>query len=72
MRLIDNWKRAHRMLSVQAMALAVAIQGVWPTIPDDLKASLPPYLVHWVSIALLVAGIVGRLVSQDSTTEPPK
>ena len=66
MKLIDNWKSAHRMLSVQAMALTAAILGAWPMIPEDLKAALPPHLVHWVSITLLVFGIAGRLVSQDS------
>lgn len=67
MKLIDNWNKAHRMLSVQAMALAAAIQGAWPAVPEDLKATLPPSLVHWVSVALLVAGILGRLVDQGST-----
>lgn len=67
MKLIDNWKRAHRMLSVQAMGLAAAIQGAWPAIPEDLKASIPPAMVHWVSVALLAAGIAGRMVQQDST-----
>ena len=64
MKLIDEWKRAYRMFSVQAMAMALAIQAAWPTIPDDLKALLPPHLVHWVSIVLLVAGIAGRMVKQ--------
>ena len=64
MKLIPNWRRSWRMFSVQAMALAAAIQGAWPLMPDDLKATLPPMLVHWVSIALLAAGIVGRLVDQ--------
>lgn len=59
----------HRAFSVQAMAIAAAIQGVWPTIPDDLKATLPHNLVHIVSIVLLVAGIVGRLVDQGSITK---
>ena len=67
MKLIDNWKLAHRMFSVQAMGLAAAIQGAWPMIPDDLRAALPPHVSHWVSLALLVAGILGRLVQQDST-----
>lgn len=70
MQLVPNWKRLHRAFSVQAMALAAAIQGAWPTIPDDLKAVLPHGIVHWVSVALLVAGIVGRLVDQGSITEP--
>jgi hypothetical protein len=66
MKLINEWKRAYRMLSVQAMTLALAIQGVWPEIPAEMKASLPQHLVHWVSMALLLAGIFGRLVKQES------
>lgn len=71
MKLINEWRRAYRMLSVQAMALALAIQGAWPSIPDDLKAQLPAEAVHWVSIALLVAGILGRLVKQESVNPDP-
>lgn len=67
-RLIPQWRRAWRMFSIQAMTLAAAIQGAWPTIPDDMKATLPPTLVHWVSLALLVAGIAGRLVDQPKVT----
>lgn len=66
MKLIDEWKKAYRMLSVQAMGLALAVQGAWPTMPEDLKARLPSHLVYWVSALLLVAGIVGRLVRQDA------
>lgn len=69
MRLIENWHRMHRAFSVQAMAIAAAIQATWPSIPDDLKATLPHNLVHFVSIVLLVAGIVGRLVDQGSITK---
>ena len=68
-RLVSNWKKAPRMFSVQAMALAAAIQGAWPLIPDDLKAALPPTVVHWVSVALLVAGIAGRLIQQPKTRD---
>ena len=71
MKLIDNWKKAPRMLSVQAMALAAAIQGTWPSVPDDLKAHVPPFLVHWVSVVLLVAGILGRLLQQQALQPPP-
>jgi hypothetical protein len=70
MKFVENASRMHRTFSVQAMALAAAIQGVWPSIPDDLKATLPHNLVHWVSIVLLVAGIFGRMVDQGSITEP--
>lgn len=70
MRLVENWRRLHRAFSVQAMALAAAIQGAWPSVPDDLKQVLPHNLVHWVSIALLVAGIAGRMVDQGPITDP--
>lgn len=63
-RLVYNWRQCWRMISMQCMTLAAAIQGAWPTIPDDLKASLPANVVHWVSLALLVTGIIGRLVHQ--------
>ena len=69
MQLIPNWKKAWRMFSVQAMTLATAIQATWPMVPEDMKATLPPQLVHWVSVALLVAGILGRLVTQPKVQE---
>ncbi len=69
-RLVDNWKRAHRMISVQLCAIAGAINGAWPAIPQDLKDALPHDIVHYVSIALLVAAVAGRLIDQGSVTEP--
>ena len=64
MRLIDDWKRAWKFLSVQAMALVVVIQGAWAGIPDDLKLNFPKWAVTALSIGLLVFGISGRLVKQ--------
>lgn len=69
MKLVDNWRRLHRAFSVQAMAIAAAIQATWPSIPEDLKATLPHHLVNIVSVVLLVAGIVGRMVDQGSITK---
>jgi hypothetical protein len=70
MRLVENWRRAHRFISVQLMALTAALQGVWPSIPQDLKDALPHGLVNWVSIVLLGAAVLGRLLDQGSVTEP--
>jgi len=69
MRMIENWRKAYRMLSVQAMALATAIQGTWMTIPDDMKASIPVQAVHWITMGLLAFGIFGRLVDQPKVHE---
>ena len=72
MKLIPEWRSAHRMLSVQAMTLAAAIQTAWPLIPDDLRAALPPVVPHVVSIVLLLAGIAGRLLQQGIANPPDK
>lgn len=67
MKLIANWKKAWRMLSVQAMALAGAVQGAWMFIPDDMRSSIPANVVQGLTIALLVLGVAGRLVDQPKT-----
>lgn len=65
MKPIPNWKQCWRMLSVQAMTLAGALQGAWIFIPEDMKASIPGSVVQWVTLALLGLGVVGRLVKQE-------
>jgi hypothetical protein len=70
LQLIENAGKWWRMFSVQAMGIAMALQGAWATVPDDLKAPLPPTLVNWVSIGLLLFGIVGRLVQQPAVSQP--
>jgi len=69
MKLIENWRKSWRMLSVQAMTAAAAIQGAWASVPEDMKASIPPGLVHWVTLSLLVLGIAGRLVDQPKVKQ---
>lgn len=64
MRLVDDFKSAWRWFSVQAMALAIAVQGAWEVLPPDMKAGIPPKLVTYVTLGLLVLGVAGRLVKQ--------
>lgn len=70
MNLIEDWKAAHKWFSMQSMALVVALQTTWVSIPDDLRASVPPALVSVITIALIGFGMVGRLVNQ-APKEPP-
>lgn len=62
--LVEDWRKAWRWFSVNAMILAAAIQGAWLQIPDDMKSSIPPQLVQYATIALLIFGVVGRLIQQ--------
>jgi hypothetical protein len=62
--LVEDWKRAWRWFSVQAMAAAAVVQAAWAALPDDLKVHLPEWLAVALSLALLLAGIAGRLLRQ--------
>lgn len=49
---------------MQAMLLAGALQGGWQALPGDLKSNVPDGLVAMLTMVILVAGVVGRLVDQ--------
>ena len=70
MKLVDNWRKAHHWLSVQAMVLAGALQAAWIAIPDGLKETLPKWVPHALTGVLLAAGIIGRLVDQSPDANP--
>jgi len=67
-KLIPEWKRSLRMFSVQAMVLAGAIQGAWVALPPEMKASVSDDWMRYITIALMVAGVVGRLVVQPTVS----
>lgn len=56
------------MVSMQAMALALAVQGAWVALPREMIDSIPDAWVRLITISLLVLGIVGRLVVQPKLT----
>lgn len=62
--LVDNAGSAWKWLSVQAMALAGAVQATWLALPDEFKTTIPANYVQYLTFALLVLGIGGRLVKQ--------
>lgn len=66
MKLIPQWKRCLRMFSVQAMILAGAVQGAWASLPDEMKATVSDDWLRYGTIALMVLGVIGRLVAQSS------
>lgn len=66
MTFVENAKESWKWFSMQAMTLAGALQGTWVAIPQDLKDNVPTNLVHWLTLGLVFAGIVGRLVKQDA------
>lgn len=66
MKLVEDWKQAWKWISTNCMMLAAAIQGAWVYIPQDLRSSLPEWGISITTIALLIFGIAGRLIKQES------
>jgi hypothetical protein len=69
--LIPNWRKAFRMFSIQAMSAAILVQSVWGTLDSDMRASIPVWCVRALTVALLLLGIVGRLVDQPKVQHAP-
>jgi hypothetical protein len=63
-RLIPDWKRAHKFLSVQLTALNGAAVAAWASVPDDWRAAIPHPLVIGAGIFMFVATIVVRMIDQ--------
>lgn len=63
-KLIANWRKAWRMLSVQIPAINAAFIATWAALPQKFQDAYPlPWALGTV-LVLLVLGVVGRLVKQ--------
>jgi len=68
-KMVHNWRRGHRMLSVQLAALGATLSFAWLALPEDAKAGVLASLhIEPTSVSLMtfVAIILGRLVSQPA------
>lgn len=72
MKFVDNAKSWYKMFSVQAQIAAGSLLGSWSLIPEDLKQNIPSNVVIGVAITLLVLGVIGRLIKQESVNDPAK
>ena len=62
MKFVDNWKKAWRWMSMQFIALA----ALWESIPLEAKAVLEPSTQSWITLGLLVAAGLGRMIDQGT------
>lgn len=73
MRLVKDWKRAHRWYSTQMQALAASLLAAWALVPSNLLDAVPDNVKKWVVVAIIVTGVIGRLVDQEPhAPSPPK
>jgi hypothetical protein len=69
MKLIDEWKKAHRYWSVQIAAVAAALMGAWEILPSDLRASMPH--VQKVAAAMFIIVAASRYFAQPKIEKKP-
>lgn len=66
MKLVPNWRKARKWLSIQIPAINIAFLGTWAVLPQKFQDALPVWAVVAIAVALLVLGMVGRLIQQES------
>ena len=57
MKLITEWRKAHKFSSMQLMAIAAGVEAV--------NGALDGIIPAWVSVGLIVLAMCARLVAQD-------
>jgi hypothetical protein len=62
MKLVPNWQKSWKWLSVQLIAVA----ALWESIPLEAKAVLDPSTQSWITLGLLVAAGIGRMIDQGT------
>jgi len=79
MKLIENWKQAWKLKSVQVGAISAFFYAlilfseqflnVWAVIPQELKNKIPENVAEWVGIFVGVAMVLARLKKQPELHE---
>ena len=57
MKLIENWRKAHKLSSMQLMAIAAGVEAV--------NGVLDGVIPSWVSVSLILLAMAARLIAQD-------
>lgn len=72
MKLVPEARNWWRMFSVQSMIAAGAIQSAWIALPVELQQNIPDSWVRIATVAIIVLGVIGRLVDQPKVHEDAK
>jgi hypothetical protein len=64
MRLTEDWKDAWKWFSVQLPIVNTAFLATWAVLPAKFQDILPVGVVIGIAVALLIAGVVGRVINQ--------
>ncbi len=66
MKLVPNARKAWRWFSMQLLTVTAALQVAWETLPPDALAVIPTDWRGYITLGLILAAMVGRLIDQGS------
>ena len=64
MKLVPDAKNAWRWYSQRMMAIAAVLPFAWAQMPSDLRDRVPESMVPYLVAAVLIAGMIGRIIDQ--------
>ena len=70
MKLVPNAASAPRWLSMQILTIVAALQVAWETLPPDALAVIPVDWRGYITLGLVLAAMIGRLIDQGTATKP--
>lgn len=79
MKLIDDWKNAWKLWSVQLNIFTIIILAIlndlpshiiasWSLLPEEFKSQIDQEIIAYVSIVLVILNVLSRLISQTRDT----
>jgi hypothetical protein len=66
MRLTKDWKDAWKWFSIQVPVVNTAFLATWASLPAKFQDILPIGVVIGIAVALLILGVVGRVINQTT------
>ena len=66
MKLVPDAKQSWKWYSQRTMAIAAVLPFAWEQMPPELKSAVPDAMMPYIVAAVLVAGMIGRLIEQEN------
>jgi hypothetical protein len=70
MKLVPNAAAAPRWFSMQILTVVAALQVAWETLPPEALALIPADWRGYITLALVILAMVGRLIDQGTAAPP--
>jgi hypothetical protein len=71
-KIVPDWRKSWKWLSMNIPAINVAFLATWALLPEKFQDAISMEHALYIAIALIGAGMFGRLVDQNGAKDEPK